>query len=110
VKEKGLADPEYQEGLREVAREPGEWEAAQREAEPNGRNAKEVAVLPREEQQRARKARSQGILGIKNGLLYRYGMLWIPEDKDLIRQILASEHDSHVAGHMGQDKTIELVR
>jgi len=58
----------------------------------------------------ARKARSKGILGIKDGLLYRYGMLWIPQDRELIRQLLASEHDSRVTGHMGQDKTIELIR
>jgi len=37
-------------------------------------------------------------------------MLWILEDQDLIRQVLISEHDSKVDGHMGQDKTIELIR
>jgi len=110
VKEKGSANPEYQKGLWEVERETREWEVAQRETEPNGRNAKEVAILPCEEQRMARNARSEGILGIKDRLLYRYGMLWIPEDRQLIRQLLASEHDSRVTGHMGQDKIIELVR
>jgi hypothetical protein len=37
-------------------------------------------------------------------------MLWIPDNKDLIQKILESEHDTKVAGHMGQDKTIELIR
>jgi len=37
-------------------------------------------------------------------------MLWIPEDKDLIRQVLKSEHDSKVTGHMGQDMMFELIR
>jgi len=37
-------------------------------------------------------------------------MLWIPGDEGLITLILESEHDSKIAGHMGQDKTIELVR
>jgi hypothetical protein len=37
-------------------------------------------------------------------------MLWVPEDKNLIRQVLESEHDTKAAGHMGQDKTIELIR
>ena len=45
-----------------------------------------------------------------DGCVYRKGMLWIPNDKNLIRQILESEHDTKVAGHMGQDKTIELIR
>jgi len=50
------------------------------------------------------------VLEIKDGLLYRKGMLWIPENENLKRMILESEHDTRVAGHMGQDKTIELIR
>jgi len=50
----------------------------------------------------------EGILEVRDGLLYRKGMLWVPEG--LIDQILRSEHDTKVEGHMGQDKTIELVR
>jgi len=49
----------------------------------------------------------EGILGLCDGLLYRKGMLWVPEG--LIDQILRSEHNTKVAGHLGQDKTIELV-
>jgi len=37
-------------------------------------------------------------------------MLWIPEDGNLKNMILESEHDTKIAGHMGQDKTIELIR
>jgi len=37
-------------------------------------------------------------------------MLWIPEDGNLKTLILKSEHHTKVAGHMGQDKTIELIR
>jgi len=47
---------------------------------------------------------------MKDRYVYRKGMLWIPNDKDLIRQMLESEHDTKVTGHMGQDKTIELIR
>jgi len=43
----------------------------------------------------------------ENGALYRKGLLWVPQG--LIQQILESEHDTKVAGHMGQDKTIELI-
>jgi len=41
-------------------------------------------------------------------LLYRRNLLWVP--RNLIQQIMESEHDTKVAGHMGQDKTIELIR
>jgi len=47
-------------------------------------------------------------LETKEGLLYRRGKLWVPEGK--IQSIMESEHDTKVAGHMGQDKTIELIR
>jgi hypothetical protein len=67
------------------------------------------AAHPREDEQRDRKVGKYEILRIKDGLLYRKGMLWIPEDKELIRTIRESEHNTNVAGHMGQDKTIKLV-
>jgi len=41
-------------------------------------------------------------------ILYRRNLLWIPEG--LIQKVMKSEHDTKVAGHMGQDKTIELIR
>jgi len=47
-------------------------------------------------------------LSCKDNLLYRRNLLWIP--KGLVQEIIESEHDTKVAGHMGQDKTIELIR
>jgi len=44
----------------------------------------------------------------ENNLLYRWNLLWVPEG--LVQRIMESEHDTKVAGHMGQDKTIELIR
>lgn len=41
------------------------------------------------------------------GLLYRKGRLWVP--LSLRKQVLESEHDTKVAGHIGTDKTLELV-
>jgi hypothetical protein len=38
--------------------------------------------------------------------LYYKGRLWIPAKDDLHKMICEVEHDSKVAGHMGQDKTI----
>jgi len=45
---------------------------------------------------------------IRNGLLYQRNLLWVPEG--VVQQILESEHNTKVARHMGQDKTIELIR
>jgi len=39
--------------------------------------------------------------------MYRKDMLWVP--KGLVQRVMKSEHDTKVAGHMGQDKTIELI-
>jgi len=41
-------------------------------------------------------------------LLYRRKRLWVPAE--LVPQVMESEHDTKVAGQMGQDKTIELIR
>jgi transposase InsO family protein len=105
VREAGKKDPKYRKALEDL-----EKEAASAGPMPNGSlNAEEEAVLPCEEQRPGRTA-GEVILGILEGLLYRKGLLWVPDDKDLILKILESEHDTKVAGHMGQDKTIELIR
>ena len=44
----------------------------------------------------------------EDGLLYYKLRLYVPAS--LVPNILESKHDSRVAGHFGQDKTIELVR
>jgi len=46
-------------------------------------------------------------LGNENGVLYRKNLLWVP--KGLVQRVLESEHNTKVAGHMGEDKTIELI-
>ena len=45
----------------------------------------------------------------RDGMLYRKGKIWVPNDPSLRKQIMESEHDSRVAGHMGMDKTSELI-
>ena len=47
----------------------------------------------------------------KDGMLFRKGKVWIPGDPLLgnMKLTMESEHDSRVAGHMGMDKTMELV-
>jgi hypothetical protein len=46
----------------------------------------------------------------EDGGLYYKGRLFIPDSLELKKSIVDSEHDSRVAGHMGADKTVELVR
>jgi hypothetical protein len=45
----------------------------------------------------------------EDGVLYYKGRLFIPDSLELKKSIVESEHDSRVAGHMGADKTVELV-
>jgi len=45
----------------------------------------------------------------KDGLLYYKNHLYIPEDKPLQTEIAHGCHDSLVAGHFGQQKTIEIL-
>jgi hypothetical protein len=68
----------------------------------------EEAALPREEQRKERKLKDQ-ILSREDGMIFRHGKPWIPADGELIQAVLTSDHDTKVAGHMGQDKTIELI-
>ena len=80
VEEEARRDEEYQQG----------WEAAVQERSPENETTKGKK------------------LEITEGLLYQRENLWIP--KGLVQRIMESEHDTKVAGHMGQDKTIELIR
>jgi len=44
---------------------------------------------------------------LQDQLLYRKEKLWVPGK--CVQRVMESEHDTKVAGHMGQDKTIELI-
>jgi hypothetical protein len=46
----------------------------------------------------------------KDGLLYHLDKLYIPDSMDLRRRIMAEHHDTKIAGHLGRDKTLELVQ
>ena len=45
----------------------------------------------------------------KYGILFRKGKVWIPSDPGHHLKTMEAEHDSQVAGHMGMDKTMEMV-
>src|SRR5258706_4223304 len=49
------------------------------------------------------------LITYKDGMQYRKGRIWVPADPSLRKKIMESEHDSRVAGHMGMDKTVELI-
>ena len=44
-----------------------------------------------------------------DGLLHFRGKIYVPDGKDLHRQIVSQHHDTQVAGHAGRWKTLELV-
>ena len=46
---------------------------------------------------------------MRDGLVLRNGLVYIPNDDELKLQVLHSCHDSPVSGHLGQDKTLELA-
>jgi len=46
---------------------------------------------------------------LEDGLLYYKGRLFVPSKEELLTEIAKGCHDSKVAGHLGQEKTIELV-
>lgn len=45
----------------------------------------------------------------KDGILYHLGKINVPNNTDIKRKILELYHDSKIAGHPGQAKTLELV-
>ena len=45
-----------------------------------------------------------------DGSPYYKGRLYNPDSLELKRMIVSKEHDTLVAGHMGQDKTVKLVQ
>ena len=48
-------------------------------------------------------------LSLIDGVLYYKTRLWIPDAGGMREAVLASEHDSMVAGHFGQEKTLEVI-
>jgi transposase InsO family protein len=62
------------------------------------------------EKAKATKGNPSPDIEIEGEVLYHKGRLYVPNKLELLRNIVATEHDSLVAGHMGQDKTVELVR
>jgi hypothetical protein len=44
-----------------------------------------------------------------DGLLMFHGKIYVPKDRDLRHHIIEQHHDTHIAGHAGRFKTLELV-
>ena len=63
-----------------------------------------------EEYEKAMSSNASADMEYTEGSLYYKGRLYIPDSLELKRSIVSREHDTLVAGHMGQDKTVELVR
>ena len=48
-------------------------------------------------------------LTVKNGMLYKLGRLYIPDDNTIKAQLLHEAHDNNISGHVGTAKTVELL-
>jgi len=44
-----------------------------------------------------------------DGILYFRGKIYVPPTGDICQKIIALHHDSHIAGHPGRWKTLELI-
>jgi hypothetical protein len=44
-----------------------------------------------------------------DGLLMFHGKIYVPNDRDLQHHIIEQHHDTHIAGHAGHFKTLELI-
>jgi hypothetical protein len=47
---------------------------------------------------------------VVDGVLYRDGKLYVPQQRALITELMQLYHDDQFAGHWGIDKTLELLR
>jgi hypothetical protein len=47
---------------------------------------------------------------VEDGLLFVKGRWYVPDDREIKNMILKNDHDSRVAGHFGQFKTLERVK
>ena len=45
----------------------------------------------------------------KDGMLYHKAKIWRPRDEALKKMVFANEYDSMLAGHLGMDKTLEMI-
>ena len=57
----------------------------------------------------ALEGRITALVTYNDGMLFRKGKVRIQRDPSLRKLIMESKHDRRVAGHMGMDKTMELV-
>jgi Integrase zinc binding domain len=46
---------------------------------------------------------------IEGGILLFWGKIYVPDQRDLQRRIVAQHYDTQVAGHLGRWKTLEMV-
>jgi len=92
----------FLEEVREAAEEDPQYEKARKQV---GTASADLALKDRKIGEKGRK--DDGIR-IQDDFLYRQEKLWIPAGT--VQRVMESEHDTKVAGHMGQDKTIELIR
>ena len=69
----------------------------------------EVAIAVRKLRESGGKSLVSSEWAENHGLLMFRGKIYVPDVKDLWRQIVAQHHDTWITGHPGHWKTLELV-
>jgi len=80
-----------------------------RKGNQNGDQEEPIARAARELQRSANGTVHSSEWSNIDGLLQFRGKIYVPQSLDLHRQIVALCHDTHIAGHPGHWKTLELV-
>jgi len=80
-----------------------------RKGNRNGDQEEPIAKAARELQRSANRTVHSLEWSNIDGLLWFRGKIYVPQSPDLRRQIVALCHDTHIAGHPGRWKTLELV-
>jgi len=73
----------------------------------NDANCQQAAKQETEAEELLPKNRKVGEIRYNDRLQYRKNLLWVPNE--LVQRIMESEHNTKVASHMGQDKTMKLI-
>jgi transposase InsO family protein len=93
----------------EVEGEEREILEAVREGNRNGQQEDPVAVVARKLHKARGKAPHSAEWRLERGILFYRGKIYVPQDPELRRRIVAQHHDTKITGHPGRWKTLELV-
>ncbi|MGI0135350.1 MAG: reverse transcriptase domain-containing protein [Candidatus Micrarchaeaceae archaeon] len=101
------------ERIREAMAVVGEKEKGMREIllslDTGSRSTREEKEKEKPDQSKRRKQWLSEGWEVRDGLLHRFGKLYVPDDRRLRSDLLVEAHDSRLSGHLGSRKTLALL-